>query len=84
MFVSDGCFRYWPLLPELSPLSHRAAARGTLAHAFLDVFEQEPLPADSPLWDAPNLALTPHASASNSEYLDLWFTELAPHLDALT
>lgn len=56
----------------------------TLAHAFLDVFEHEPLPADSPLWDAPNLALTPHASASSSEYLDLWFTELAPHLDALT
>jgi phosphoglycerate dehydrogenase-like enzyme len=62
----------------------RALHDGALAHAFLDVFEREPLPPDSPLWDAPRLALTPHASASNAEYLDLWFAELAPHLDALT
>jgi D-2-hydroxyacid dehydrogenase (NADP+) len=61
----------------------RALQSGRLAYAFLDVFEHEPLPADSPLWDAPNLALTPHASASNSEYLDLWFAELGPTLDAL-
>ena len=61
----------------------RALHSGALAHAFLDVFEREPLPSDSPLWDAPNLALTPHASASNAEYLDLWFAELAPTLEAL-
>lgn len=53
---------------------------GQLAHAFLDVFEQEPLPADSPLWNAKNLALMPHASAISREYLDLWFEELAPEL----
>jgi phosphoglycerate dehydrogenase-like enzyme len=29
-------------------------------HAFLDVTDPEPLPADHPLWDAPNLILTPH------------------------
>jgi phosphoglycerate dehydrogenase-like enzyme len=29
-------------------------------HAFLDVTEPEPLPPDHPLWDAPNLVLTPH------------------------
>jgi phosphoglycerate dehydrogenase-like enzyme len=29
-------------------------------HAFLDVTDPEPLPADHPLWDAPNLLLTPH------------------------
>lgn len=61
----------------------QALESGALAHAFLDVFEHEPLPADSRLWDAPNLALTPHASASNAEYLDLWFEELASELDAL-
>jgi D-2-hydroxyacid dehydrogenase (NADP+) len=61
----------------------RALQTRTLAHAFLDVFEHEPLPADSPLWDAPNLALTPHASAISAEYLDLWFEELAGELDAL-
>lgn len=37
-----------------------ALERGVIAGAGLDVFEQEPLPADSPLWNAPNLVLTPH------------------------
>ena len=35
---------------------------GTLAGAALDVVEPEPLPADSPLWDAPRLLITPHVA----------------------
>jgi phosphoglycerate dehydrogenase-like enzyme len=31
-----------------------------IAGAALDVFEREPLPADSPLWDIGNLLITPH------------------------
>jgi glyoxylate/hydroxypyruvate reductase A len=36
---------------------------GRLMGASLDVFQTEPLPADSPLWDCPNLVITPHAAS---------------------
>ena len=38
--------------------------------ASLDVFTTEPLPEDSPLWDVPNLFITPHHSAISPMYLD--------------
>jgi glyoxylate/hydroxypyruvate reductase A len=40
-----------------------ALKHDTLAGASLDVFEEEPLPADSPLWDLDNLVITPHVAA---------------------
>lgn len=60
----------------------RALASNELRCAFLDVFEREPLPDDSPLWTTPNLAFTPHSSAISREYLDLWFEELDSELKA--
>ncbi len=43
-----------------------ALRNGMLAGASLDVFETEPLPPGSPLWDAPNLVITPHVAAVSS------------------
>jgi phosphoglycerate dehydrogenase-like enzyme len=37
-----------------------ALRSGKIAGAALDVFEQEPLPPDSPLWNLQNLLITPH------------------------
>jgi D-3-phosphoglycerate dehydrogenase len=44
-----------------------ALRSGHVAAAALDVFEQEPLPADNPLRGLPNVVLTPHLGASTAE-----------------
>lgn len=41
---------------------------GTIRGAGLDVFEEEPLPESSPLWDLPNVLITPHISGVNPHY----------------
>ena len=43
-----------------------ALRSGQVGGAYLDVFAQEPLPTDSPLWDMPNVIATPH-SAGHSQ-----------------
>jgi phosphoglycerate dehydrogenase-like enzyme len=58
---------------------------GSLAGAILDVFDPEPLPTDSALWEVPNLILTPHVSADDgASYvpltLDLFFDNMARYL----
>jgi phosphoglycerate dehydrogenase-like enzyme len=42
---------------------------GEIAGAGLDVFEDEPLPADHPFWTSPNVLLTPH-TGWHGTYLD--------------
>ncbi|WP_332701584.1 2-hydroxyacid dehydrogenase [Devosia sp.] len=45
----------------------RALADGTLGAASLDVFETEPLPTSSPLWEIENCYITPHIAAISNE-----------------
>jgi len=47
----------------------QALRAGEIAGAGLDVYEQEPLPADHPLWTMPGVLMTPH-TAGHGPYLD--------------
>ena len=62
-----NCYREADLMDALD--------NGTLAGAGLDVFAEEPLPADSPLWEKHNVLITPHSSAISREYIDLFIEE---------
>jgi D-2-hydroxyacid dehydrogenase (NADP+) len=48
----------------------QALQEGWIAGAGLDVFEEEPLPASSPLWGMPNVILTPHIAGATPHYHD--------------
>jgi D-3-phosphoglycerate dehydrogenase len=47
-----------------------ALEQGWIAGAALDVTEVEPLPAESPLWDMPNVIITPHVGAQSAHRVD--------------
>jgi phosphoglycerate dehydrogenase-like enzyme len=62
----------------------RALTAGTIGGAVLDVFDEEPLPADSALYDLPNLVITPHTSWSSDRVaergLELFLANLARYV----
>ena len=59
-----------PLIDE--PALIDALELDEIAGAALDVFEAEPLPAESPLWDTEDVIIPPHkGSATNRYHLDI-------------
>jgi phosphoglycerate dehydrogenase-like enzyme len=56
---------------------------GPLAAAALDVFDPEPLPADDPMWDEPNVLITPHVAALSSDYFDRLVGVLVENVERL-
>jgi D-3-phosphoglycerate dehydrogenase len=60
-----------------------ALQSGQVAVAALDVFEKEPLPADSPLRGEANLVLTPHLGASTAEAQESVGIEIAQSIRAV-
>jgi phosphoglycerate dehydrogenase-like enzyme len=52
------------------PALSEALAHGTIGGAALDVFEQEPLPSDSPLWGMANVLITPHMAGFRPDHWD--------------
>ncbi|MFS0723081.1 D-2-hydroxyacid dehydrogenase [Paenibacillus sp. 1P07SE] len=61
-----------------------ALRSGVIAGAGLDVFEQEPLPAEHPLWTLSNVIMTPHNGGVTDRYeervLDIFLANLATYL----
>ncbi|RKT87982.1 Phosphoglycerate dehydrogenase [Saccharopolyspora antimicrobica] len=62
-----------------------ALRAGQLAGAALDVFDTEPLPAESPLWEMPNVLVSPHMSGDTAgwvdELVDLFLTNLRAYAE---
>ena len=53
----------------------------TIAGAYLDVFEQEPLPPESPLWDMENVVITPHYSDQVVDWQERFAAFFADNLE---
>lgn len=47
-----------------------ALEKEVIGHAVLDVFQVEPLPADSPFWSLTNCTVSPHASSYSGKYIE--------------
>ena len=59
----------------------RALEERLIQHAVLDVFEEEPLPLESKLWDMDNVTISPHCSSHSSRYLERSLEIFVPSLE---
>lgn len=67
-------------LVEEDTLIH-AIQSGEIGYAVLDVFEQEPLAVDHPLWSLPNVIVSPHISSHSSRYVERSLHIFKPSLE---
>src|ERR1039458_8985540 len=67
-----------PLVDE--PALAAALREKKIGGAALDVFPKEPLPADSPLWDVPNLLITPHTAALTDKLWERHYSQFSDNL----
>ena len=67
---------------------HHALTTGQIAGAALDVYKQEPLPAESPLWGCDNVLMTAHNADLTADYFSLgwnvWLENLAAYRSSAT
>ncbi|MGO4529662.1 D-2-hydroxyacid dehydrogenase [Paenibacillus sp. 2TAF8] len=70
-FKNDACFVNVGRGPSVNTEALMDALQsGKIAFAALDVFEEEPLPANHPLWGMDNVLITPHIAGSTEQYTD--------------
>ena len=58
-----------------------ALSQGRIKGAALDVTEVEPLPESSPLWEMPNVVITPHVGAQSARRVDVTVDFFCQNLD---
>ncbi len=69
-----------PLVDEAALIA--ALKEGRLAHAALDVYDREPLPADHPLRKMDNVTLSPHLGYVNDENLRMFYGDALENIEA--
>ncbi len=68
------------VLDEAAFIAHMRAGR--IAGAALDVFNKQPLPADSPLWHLPNVIITPNVGGHSERFVEQTLAIAIPNLRA--
>lgn len=81
MMKPDACLINVGRGPLVEESALAAALReNRIAGAALDVFEKEPLPPASPLWDLENLLITPHSAGMTEKLWERHYTQIRDNL----